>query len=88
MRVVVSEPKKNVYEGHAKEVLLPGQDGEIAVLDFHQPFLHRLVKGCIIIKETLHIKGKAKVPVYHAPIAIKRGIAKMLGDELTIMVET
>lgn len=74
MRVSLLEPKGIIWEGSAKEAALPGEDGEVCVLDFHQPFLVRLKKGVISL-------GNRQTP-------IKDGIAFMKGNVLKIFVET
>ena len=73
MQVSILEPKKVVWEGQAKEVRLPAQDGDVCVLDFHQPFLIRLRKG--IVKS-----DKART-------AIKDGIAFLRSNKLVIFAE-
>lgn len=73
MQVNILEPKKTIYKGMAREVILPAADGEVCVLDFHQPFLMRLRKGDIRSSEY--------------SISIKDGIAFMRANELSIFVE-
>jgi F0F1-type ATP synthase epsilon subunit len=80
MRVTVLAMKGMILDEEAREVRLPGEDGEISVLDFHQPFLYRLRKGYILVtlirKET---GGERRV-------SIKDGVARMSGNELTVVV--
>ena len=73
MQVSILEPKKIVWEGQVKEVRLPAQDGDLCVLDFHQPFLMRLRKGVVR-------SGKVR-------IAIKDGVAFLRSDNLILFVE-
>ena len=73
MQVSILEPKRIVWEGQAKEVRLPAEDGEVCVLDFHQPFLIRLHKGVVRSDQ--------------ARVAIKDGIAFLRSNELTLFVE-
>jgi len=58
----------------ASQVNLPALDGEMCVLDFHQPFLVRLKKGNVVFSEK--------------KIAIKDGIAFMRSNSLTIFAQT
>lgn len=81
MRLFVADPMRIVYEGNVKEVILPGEDGELSVLDFHQSFLYCLKRGDI--KITLYAAASMQ-----ANIIIKNGVAKMQRNELTIIVET
>lgn len=74
MQVRILEPKGIIWQGSAKEVILPAYDGEVCVLDFHQPFVMRLRKGDI---RSIH----GKTP-------IKDGIAFMRSNELKVFVET
>ena len=73
MQVSILEPKKVVWEGRAKEVHLPAEDGDGCVLDFHQPFLIRLRKGVV---------RSDKVRT-----AIKDGIAFLRSNNLILFVE-
>jgi len=77
MHISVLETKKTVYEGNVKEVILPAHDGEITVLDFHQPFLYALRSGYIRIKGNPDIRLK-----------IRYGLAKMIRNDLVINIET
>lgn len=73
MQISILEPKKAIWEGRAKEVRLPAYDGEICVLDFHQPFLVRLSKGVI------------RAEKYR--LAIQDGLAFMQRNNLILFVE-
>jgi len=63
-----------VFREMATSVILPGEEGEFSVLDFHQPIVSCLKEGAVRIDE------KHSIP-------IKRGIARMEGNELVILVE-
>jgi len=73
MQVSILEAKKVVWEGRAKEVRLPAQDGDLCVLDFHQSFLIRLRKGIV---------RSDKVRM-----AIKDGVAFLRSNKLVLFVE-
>lgn len=89
MRVSVLNPKQVVYAGNVKEAVLPGEDGEFSVLDFHQPFLYRLRSGFICLKG-IHKDDKEAGALKEAKrenrIRIKDGVARMLGNELVICI--
>jgi F0F1-type ATP synthase epsilon subunit len=71
--VSVLNPKEVVFEGKAKRVMMPGEQGVFEALPFHKRFLSRLVSGTLIIDEkSLHIR---------------RGIAKIDQNKVTIIVE-
>ena len=74
MRLAILEPKGVIWQGMAKKVNLPAAEGEMCVLDFHQPFLARLKKGNIIFSDTR--------------IAVKDGIAFMRSNNLTVFAQT
>ena len=55
-------------------VVLPGEEGELSILDFHQPIIACLKDGMVRIDNI-------------APMVIKSGIASMQDNELVILVE-
>ena len=73
-RVTVLTPEEELYVGLAEEVILPTEDGQLSILDFHQPIVTRLTQGTIHIDERWAFK-------------IKDGIAKMSGFELLGIVK-
>jgi F0F1-type ATP synthase epsilon subunit len=74
-KVTLLTPKEELYVGLALKVILPTQEGQITVLDFHQPLLSRLSAGVISIDERWLFK-------------IKDGIVQMSGLELLGIVQT
>jgi len=73
-KVTLLTPKKELYVGLALKVILPTQEGEITVLDFHQPILSRLAAGVVSVDDRWLFR-------------IKDGIAQMSGLELLGIVE-
>ncbi len=57
------------------EVILPGAEGELCILDFHQPIVASLKQG------TIRVRG------HGFSIGIKKGIARMEKNKLVILVE-
>ena len=91
MRLTILESKKVIYRANAKEVVLPGEDGELCVLDFHQPFLYSLREGLVKVLETgLELSEReTKTPqATKQTIRIKNGLASMKGNELTVFTES
>lgn len=90
MRISIVNPFKKIFEGNAQEIILPGEDGEVAVLDFHQPFLYCLTRGFITVKERLFKQEKdgSGIKQANSRIMIKKGVAMMQGNELLVLVET
>lgn len=77
MKVYVNTVFEEIFSGDAREVVLPGDEGELSVMDFHQPIVCRLAKG------NLKIISKKKVD----NIRIVDGVAHMEGNTLKIMAE-
>jgi F-type H+-transporting ATPase subunit epsilon len=66
MKIRIMTAARDLASGEAKEVVLPGEDGELTVMDFHQPCLCRLKAGMVRVmfrqdgmerKEKFLIKG-------------------------------
>jgi F0F1-type ATP synthase epsilon subunit len=79
MRVKILAPKKKLFDQEAEEVILPGEDGEFSVFDFHQPCLCSLHYG--------QIRVKCKKEKDWKRFFIKKGIARATGMELVITIE-
>lgn len=62
-----------IFEDLVECVVLPGEDGQLSVMTFHQPMVLKLKKG--IVKA-----GKKR-------IAIKEGLAKAEDDKLVVLAE-
>jgi F0F1-type ATP synthase epsilon subunit len=79
MKIRILSSQEKLLEDEAKEVILPGEDGEFSVWDFHEPCLYRLRLGKIMVKLRKE-KEKREFP-------IKRGLAKVEFDMLVALVE-
>jgi F0F1-type ATP synthase epsilon subunit len=84
MNVSVLTMYEKLYDGAVREVVLPGDDGELSVWDHHQPCLYSLRKGKITIVSLLEAEGGFKP---FTSIPIKRGIVHIESNRLTAMVE-
>ncbi|MDD5466039.1 MAG: hypothetical protein PHP73_06865 [Candidatus Omnitrophica bacterium] len=71
--VILLSPREVIFEGQAKSVILPGEEGVFEVLSFHKRILSRLISGKLFIDE----QG----------FPVKRGIAKVDQNKVTIIVE-
>lgn len=71
--VSVLNPRKVIFEGKAKSVILPGEQGVFEVLPFHKRLLSRLVSGTLVVDEK--------------SFPIHRGIAKVEQNSVTVMIE-
>ena len=73
LNVVLSKPNEVVYEGQARSVILPGENGVLELLPFHKPLMSRLIAGSVIID------GKA--------FSIRRGVVGVSLDKVTVIIE-
>jgi F0F1-type ATP synthase epsilon subunit len=90
MKVRVNTVFEEVYSAEAEEVILPGDEGELSIMDFHQPIVCRLAKGAVRIISRLPASTKLAGGQAHRSvksIPIIDGIAHMEGDTLKIMAE-
>ncbi len=71
--VCVLNPKEIIFEGKAKSVVVPGEEGVFEILPFHKRILSRLLSGVVLIDEK--------------NFPINRGIIKVNRDRVTIIVE-
>ena len=62
-----------IFDGKAKSVILPGDEGEFEVLDFHKPIVSSLKRGKIVID--------------NMGFPISRGIVRFHKDQLIALVE-
>jgi F0F1-type ATP synthase epsilon subunit len=63
-----------IFQELVSQVVLPGEEGELSILDFHQPIISCLKDGMIRIDS-------------RPPVVIKNGIASMQDNELIVLVE-
>jgi F0F1-type ATP synthase epsilon subunit len=82
MKVNVITAQEKLLDEEASEVILPGADGELSVMDFHQPFLYYLRAGQIRVRSRVK-KGE----LAERKIPIKKGIANFQGNTLTLIIE-
>ena len=62
-----------IFKKNASGVILPGEEGQMTVLDFHQSFVITLEKGIVKI-DNLNIR-------------VKSGIAAMKDNKLSMLIE-
>ncbi len=72
LRVLLCRRASVLFEGAANQVVLPSEEGEVAVFDFHAPMLCALGAGDVQIDE--------------ARIAVRGGIARVSKNAVTILV--
>jgi F-type H+-transporting ATPase subunit epsilon len=62
-----------IFDGKAKTLVLPGEQGTFEILPFHKRLLSRLVKGPLVLDGESY--------------PIKRGVVKVGLNEVTVIVE-
>jgi F-type H+-transporting ATPase subunit epsilon len=80
MKVTIVTPQELLFEGDAKEVVLPGHDGEFSVLDFHQACVYALRQGQIKM-----LNGPRRAP--GSRFFIQGGVALVELGKLKVIVE-
>ncbi len=71
--VTILSPRKVIFKGQAKSVIVPGEGGVFEVLPFHKHILSRLLSGVLIVD------GQG--------LSITRGVIKASKNEITIIME-
>ena len=71
LQVKLFQVQRKLFDGTATQVVLPGEEGEVAVLDFHAPMLCALTEGDIQIDE--------------AYFPVRSGIARVERNVVTIV---
>ncbi len=74
LKVTIINPKRTIFEGEAKSVFLPGQEGEFEVLEFHKSIISLLRQGEIIIDGI-------------NSVVISKGVMRLYRNELVALVE-
>ena len=82
MKVTIHSPIKKIFEGEAKEVILPGEDGEFSVMDFHQPCLYRLRAGQAKVTLRRELDGELE-----KRFSLREGLANVAHDKIIMMIE-
>ena len=72
--VTIVSPRREVFEGQASSVFLPGDEGEFEILELHRTVISLLSEGDIIID------GEHKIP-------IKSGVMNFQDNRLVSLVE-
>jgi F-type H+-transporting ATPase subunit epsilon len=73
LSVSVLNPKEVVFEGKARSLIVPGEEGVFEILPFHKRVLSRLISGVLFIDER--------------SIPIHRGIIKVDQNKVSVIIE-
>jgi F-type H+-transporting ATPase subunit epsilon len=78
MLVEIYSPDKQLFEGEATSVMLPGADGSFGVLNNHAPIISALKKGQV----KLHTTAEGD-----KSFDIKGGVVEVLNNKMIILAE-
>jgi F-type H+-transporting ATPase subunit epsilon len=73
LKVKIFSPQEVIFEGQAKSVIFPGEQGVFEVLPFHKRLISRLVAGQLFVDDRA--------------FPIKRGVAQVDQNNITAVVE-
>ena len=71
--VTVLSPTQVIFEGKARNMIVPGERGVFEVLPFHKRILSRLLAGTMLIEERSFL--------------MRRGIIKVNQNRVTVIME-
>ena len=78
MNVVILSPEKEIYQGEATSVKVPGTMGQFEVLNNHAPIVSSLEKGVIYIKPA---EGEA------LEFELLQGYIEVLKNKVVLLVQ-
>ncbi len=95
MKISILDAQHTIFEGAVSEAILPATDGELSLLDDHEPIFVTLGKGSIRLKPLAKRLGlrfgpeakEGEATKRIKPIPIHKGLARMRRNELVILVE-
>jgi len=73
LKVKILSPQEVIFEGQAKSVIFPGEQGVFEVLPFHKRLISRLIAGALFVDDRA--------------FPIKRGVAQVDQNNITAVVE-
>ncbi len=73
LEVTVLSPREIIFQGQAKSIILPGEEGVFEVLPLHKRILSRLISGRLFVDEQSFL--------------VKKGIVKVNQNKVTIIME-
>ena len=73
LKVKILSPQEVIFEGQAKSVTFPGEQGVFEVLPFHKRLMSRLIAGQLFVDDRA--------------IPIKRGVVQVNQNDISVVVE-
>ena len=78
MTVEIITPDKNIYNGEANYVSVPGIDGSLGILNNHAPLITTLIEGEILVR---------KEDGTEENIPVAGGVLEVLKNKVIILAE-
>ena len=75
MKVIISRVDQVLFEGEAKELLVPGVDGDMTILSHHSPLVTVLRKGKVRVRGDQELSWD-----------IEKGILEVGSDIATVLL--
>ena len=75
MKLKVLSPKRTIFEGDARSILLAGDLAEFELLDYHAPILSLLRKGNVVVD------GSMRIPINRGLLKFDRNVCVILAEE-------
>ena len=75
-KLTISRVDEQLYSGNANAVTLPGTEGELTILAYHEPLVTMLKKGTVIVREGESVKR----------FSIDKGLLETSGNQVTVLV--
>jgi F0F1-type ATP synthase epsilon subunit len=83
VKTQVLNSKKVLFAGETSAVVLPGEDGELSIWDFHQPCICRLKYGRVQVTS----KNETDGSVQRQEFLIKEGVVRVDLLGMSILIE-
>lgn len=77
MNVEIITPDKELFNGEASSVIVPGSDGLLGILNDHAPLISSLTEGDV----------KLKTSEGEKTFAVKGGVVEVLKNKVMILAE-
>jgi hypothetical protein len=95
MKVSLLDAQHTIFEGAVSCAVVPGMGGELSLMDNHEPIFAVLTKGSIRLQPIVQkitmapaaARGREAPSSSPGPFFIRRGLARMRGNELVILIE-
>lgn len=71
MKLFIHSLEKTLYEGDARVVTLPGESGEVSILDNHTPLVSALKKGTVRVRENEN--STKEFPIFSGFAQVNKG---------------